>query len=220
MLGLLGGTFDPVHRGHLALAQAALASGAVDRVRWIPAGRPPHRAGPHAGAAHRLAMVGLAIADQAGYELDAGEVDAAERGQPSYTVLTLERLRRELGPHQPLAWILGADAFVGLPTWHRWVDISALAHLLVTERPGSPLDRAALPAALRPLWDAARVETPAALAGAPAGRLYRFPMVADTVSATVLRQRLGTASGAADEMLAGLLPTTVLGYIRHHRLYA
>ena len=215
VLGLLGGTFDPVHNGHRALAEAALKSGAVDRVRWIPAGRPPHRGGPQASAADRLALVGLMIADQPAFCLDRGEIDAAERGEPSYTILTLERLRRELGPTQPLALILGADAFRGLPDWHRWQEIPALAHLLVTTRPGSALDPANLPEALRPLWAERRRADPAALASRPSGLLHQFPMTPCAVSATELRRRLPDPAADCD----GLLPPALLRYIRHHHLY-
>lgn len=215
VLGLLGGTFDPAHNGHRALAEAALASGAVDRVRWLPAGLPPHRAGPQASAEHRLALVELLIADQPAFELDAGEIGAAARGEPSYTVLTLERLRRELGPRQPLALILGADAFLGLPSWHRWAEIPALAHLLVTTRPGSTLLAASLPEALRGLWDNARIDDPKQLASAPSGLIHCFPMTPLDISATELRRRLPDP----DAPLDGLLPPALLRYIRHHHLY-
>lgn len=215
VLGLLGGTFDPVHYGHLALAQAALASGAVQRLRWIPAGQPPHRAGPAASAEHRLAMVRIAIADCPAFALDAGEVEAAARGEPSYTISTLERLRRELGAEQPLALVLGADAFLGLASWHRWQEIPPLAHLLVTTRPGFQLD-AAIPPALRPLWVAGRVEQAAELRKAPGGGVFCFNMPPARVSATAIRRLLPDP----DAQLAELLPPDVVRYIRHHHLYS
>jgi nicotinate-nucleotide adenylyltransferase len=214
VLGLLGGTFDPVHNGHRALADAALASGAVDHVRWIPAGQPPHRNGPAASAEQRLAMVRLMIEDQPAFGLDAGEVEAARQGQPSYTVHTLARLRRELGPDRPLALILGADAFLGLPGWHRWNEILPMTHLLVAVRPGFGLDPANLPEALRPLWalacdDLSRLRT------ASGGLLGRLPMAPVDLSATELRSHLPDP----DAPLDGLLPPAVVRYIRHHHLY-
>lgn len=215
VLGILGGTFDPVHLGHRALADAALASGAVSRIRWIPAGQPPHRSGPAASAEHRLAMVRLMIADQPAFEIDDSEVAAAQRGEPSYTVHTLERLRLKLGADQPLALILGADAFLGLPSWHRWTDIPRLTHLLVTHRPGSSLDPAELPEPLRRLWDAARTEHPARLAELPAGRIYHFPMSPIDLSATALRRHLS----GPDNGLDGLLPPALVRYIRQQNLY-
>ena len=215
VLGLLGGTFDPVHCGHLALATAALDSKAIDRVRWIPGGQPPHRAGPQARAEDRLEMVKLMIADHPAFELDDGEVLAAARGEPSYTILTLERLRRALGPEQPLALILGADAFLGLPTWHRWQEILPLTHLLITTRAGAMLDREQMPAALRPVWAKQQSKDPATLATVPGGLIYPFPMPSIDISATELRRRLPDPGAELD----GLLSPAVLRYIRHHQLY-
>ena len=215
VIGLLGGTFDPVHGGHRALADAALACGMVDQVRWIPAGHPPHRAGPAASAEHRLAMVRLMIADQPRFSLDDSEVIAAVRGEASYTVHTLERLRRELGPAQPLAWILGADAFLGLPAWHRWQDILPLTHLIVTTRPGASLQPSNLPEPLRPVWSAHLTEHPQELATQPGGRICQFPMTPVELSATELRRRLPDTTATFD----GLLPPAIVRYIRHHHLY-
>ena len=219
VLGILGGTFDPVHCGHRALADAALASGAVSRVRWIPAGQPPHRSGPVASAEQRLAMVRLLIADQPAFELDTSEVDAAALGAPSYTVDTLLRLRATLGPEQPLALILGADAFLGLPSWHRWREIPALTHFLVTSRPGSVLDAASLPDALHGLWSNARIDDPALLGHSPGGKIFGFAMPPRDISATLLRQRLRERGTTPDVKFDGLLSPEVVRYIRHHHLY-
>lgn len=223
MLGLLGGTFDPVHRGHLALCQAALASGAVSEVRWIPAGDPPHRAGPRADGGHRLRMVELAVAGLANCAVDDGEIRAAARGRRSYTVDTLERLRAELGPSRPLAWILGADAFLGLPSWHRWQALPALCHLLVAERPGSTLAERELPASLQSWWASRLTEDPGDLSAAPSGRIYRFALEPHPASATEVRHLLvgSDADGGTDrrERLNALLLPPVLGYIQQHHLY-
>ncbi|MGE8260938.1 MAG: nicotinate-nicotinamide nucleotide adenylyltransferase, partial [Stenotrophomonas sp.] len=114
-----GGTFDPVHLGHLAIARAARDQLQV-AVRLLPAADPPHRAAPGADAAQRLAMLALAIGDEPGLLLDRRELDRAERqpGVPSYTVDTLRELRAELGPRQPIAWLVGADSLLALPSWH------------------------------------------------------------------------------------------------------
>lgn len=217
VLGLLGGTFDPVHRGHLALCRAALAAGGVAAVRWIPAGDPPHRAGPRASGEHRLRMVELAVAGLANCAVDDSEIRAAAQGRRSYTVDTLERLRGELGPARPLAWILGADAFLGLPSWHRWQALPGLCHLLVAERPGSTLSAADLPTPLRAWWSARRAEHPGALAGAPGGLIYHFPLAPHPASATEVRRRLADADASA--RLDPLLPPAVLDYIQQHHLY-
>lgn len=209
-LGLFGGTFDPIHHGHLRLAESARESLGLARVRFIPAGQPPHRATPGAAGAHRLEMARLAAADNPAFEVDPAEVEAA---QASYTILTLERLRAELGPRRPLVLLLGVDAFLGLPTWRRWTELFDFAHLAVANRPGYALDGAALPPALA---DEARRRqaAPASLGEAPAGRLVQFNMTPLAISATDIRARC-----AAGQSLRYLLPPAVLDYISRHQLY-
>ena len=141
-LGLFGGTFDPVHFGHLRLAEESIRHLGLSGVRWIPAGQPPHRGTPQVTAQQRLEMVLRSAEKNARFSVDASEVEAAA---PSYTVHTLERLRRELGNEQPLVLLVGADAFAGLATWHRWRDIFALAHVAVSHRPGFPVEPGSLP---------------------------------------------------------------------------
>lgn len=208
-LGILGGTFDPVHRAHVALAAVALERLGLGAVRWIPAGQPRHRGQPGAAPADRLAMVQAAIASEPRFTLDASEVDSPE---PSYTVPTLERLRRELGPDRPLVLLMGADAFRGLATWHRWQEVFSLAHLGVATRPGFPLGDFVAPLAEQ----YARRLASAEFCG-PAGSIRTFELVAGTVSATEVRGLV--ASGAPDARLLELLPAPVLDYIRQHHLY-
>jgi nicotinate-nucleotide adenylyltransferase len=210
-VGILGGTFDPVHLAHLALAHAALDRLGIAQVRWIPAGQPPHRAPPHATAEDRLAMVRLAIAAEPRFVLDASEVHSSG---PSYTVHTLERLRRHYGPAKPLVLLMGADAFRGLRSWHRWEEILGLAHIAVATRPGFPLS--ALDAPLADLFGRCRLAS-ADFSLAPAGGIFAFELVAGTVSATEARTLIAT--GAPDAKLRALLPAPVLDYIRQHHLY-
>jgi nicotinate-nucleotide adenylyltransferase len=211
VVGVMGGTFDPVHLAHLALARAALDRLGLGKVLWIPAGRPPHRDPPHAAPADRLAMVGAAIAGEPRFTLDDSETHG---DAPSFTVRTLERLRRQLGHEQPLVLLMGADAFRGLTTWYRWQEIFSLAHLAVATRPGFPLEDFAPPLAAE---FAARRLAGADFAGRPAGGIHTFELVAGTVSATEARALI--AAGAPDARLLELLPAPVLDYIRRNRLY-
>jgi nicotinate-nucleotide adenylyltransferase len=131
-IGVFGGTFDPVHYGHLRTAFEMLQALRFDEVRFMPCGDPPHRGRTYANAALRLQMVQQAIAGQPGFVSDDREL---KREGPSYSVDTLATLREEF-PDRPLALIIGMDAFLGLPKWHKWRDILSLAHIVIAHRPG------------------------------------------------------------------------------------
>lgn len=212
-VALLGGTFDPVHYGHLRLADEVRTSLQLPDVRLVPAGDPPHRAGPQASAADRLAMLRLAVQEFPELRVDAREL--ARTGK-SYTVLTLEELRAE-DARRPILLLLGADAFHGLPTWHRWREIPDLAHIVVVARPGSELE-AGLPEALRSAWSRRRVTDPRRLKDAPAGAIYVQSVSPQPVSATQIRAQL-SRGGDGRSSLRELLPHAVLAYIDQHRLY-
>jgi nicotinate-nucleotide adenylyltransferase len=209
-VGILGGTFDPVHSAHLALAETARRRFGLGRVLFIPAGQPRHRHAPQAPAADRLAMVRLAITDRDDFELDAGE---ALSDAPSYTVPTLLRLRERFGTRVPLLLLVGADAFLGLPSWHRWRELFDLAHIAVATRPGYALDAAAMAAAAPDLAQEFRQRQHGDL-GAAAGAIASFPLVAGTVSATETRALLAAGRDPGD-----WLPPGILDYIRTHHLY-
>jgi nicotinate-nucleotide adenylyltransferase len=214
-LGVLGGTFDPIHTGHLRLAEEAREALGLGGVRLIPAGRPPHRGEPGSTADDRLAMARLAATGNAAFAVDDGEVRSQHK---SYTVLTLERLRAELGPQQPLVLILGADAFEGLPTWHRWTELFALAHIAVANRPGYAPHGRRWPATLSPALDLAcrgrRTADPAALRTAPGGHVIPFDMTPLAISASLIRDLVGNGQSPRY-----LLPDSVLDYIAAHHLY-
>ena len=210
-LGLFGGTFDPVHFGHLRLAEESISHLGLAGVRWIPAGQPPHRGVPQVTAAQRLAMVLRSTAGNAHFSVDASEVEAAA---PSYTVNTLERLRAELGKEQSLVLLVGADAFAGLASWHRWRDIFALTHIAVSHRPGFPVAVSSLPEALASEFNDRLLTTTSALKDAPAGRITTFAMTQLAISATQIRKLLANGLSARY-----LLPDSVLDYIQHHQLY-
>ncbi len=179
-LAILGGTFDPVHIGHLRAAWEA--SEALDaEVRLVPAGVPPHRPQPVAKAAERVAMLRAALAGQACLSLDLREL---ERAGPSYTFDTLASLRAQIGAQRPLILLAGADACAGLPTWHRWRELFDLAHLCVLTRPGHALP---LPGELAAETAPRRVTAAAALRESPAGRVYELAVTPLEISATGIR---------------------------------
>ena len=213
-LGLLGGTFDPIHFGHLRLAEEAREALQLDTVALIPAGDPPHRSTPLSSAAHRLALVRLAVAGNPALTVDDGETLGDGK---SYTVLTLERLRAQHGK-RPLVLILGADAFNGLPTWHRWTDLFELAHIAVANRPGTAPHARRWPEVLNePLAHACEgriARDPACLRRHPAGKVVPFDMTPLAISASLIRDLIRSGHSARY-----LLPDSVLAYINTEALY-
>jgi nicotinate-nucleotide adenylyltransferase len=215
LLVLYGGTFDPVHNGHLAIARAARAALQVD-IHLMPAADPPHRPPPGAVAGDRVAMLQLALADEPGLlpdrrELQRHGVDGARR---SYSVDTLRGLRAERGADAPVALLVGADSFIGLPTWKSWRELFGLAHFIVASRAGSPLD-GELPL---PLADALRgrvVASPESLRLQPAGRVLYLRQPLHAQSATDIRHRI-----AAGQPWRHLVPVAVADYIQLNGLYA
>jgi nicotinate-nucleotide adenylyltransferase len=206
-LAIFGGTYDPVHIGHLRVAWEA-AEALDAEVRLMPAHVPPHRAQPLASASDRVAMLRLALAGQSRLALDQRELS---RPGPSYTVETLRDLRREIGPQRPLLLLVGADAYAGLPTWHDWVELYALAHLVVLTRPGHPVEWTGV---LALETRARRADRAAILRDAPGGRVLELAVTPLEVSASYLR-----AEFAAGREPRYLVPDAVLAYIRAHRLY-
>lgn len=197
-IGILGGTFAPIHTGHLRLARFARARLGLAEVRLVPAASPPLRAKPAIAANRRLRWVKLAIAREPRLVADAREL--ARRG-PSYTVDTLESLRAEF-PRASLCLLLGQDAARQLPRWHRWRELPRLAHLVFFARPGS---RPALPAPLARLLRGRRAAGARELRRAPAGLWLRAALPPRAISASDLRRRL-----AAGLSVRGLVPDTVL----------
>lgn len=137
-VGVLGGTFDPPHIGHLILAEEAWWQLGLDHVLLVPAGDPPHKRGaPLSAAAHRVRMVELAIADNPHFELSRVDVD---RPGPHYTIDMIHLLRRQLGPETEIFFLMGLDSLVELPNWHRAADLIAACHLAALTRPAVELD--------------------------------------------------------------------------------
>ena len=132
LIGVFGGTFDPIHYGHLRSAFEMLQVLRFDEIRFMPCGDPPHRTETFANAEHRLEMVRVAVEGQAGFVVDDREL---RRGGPSYSIDSLLSLREDF-PQRSLGLIVGMDAFLDLPSWHRWREILDIAHIIVAHRPG------------------------------------------------------------------------------------
>jgi nicotinate-nucleotide adenylyltransferase len=181
-LAIFGGTFDPVHLGHLSVAWEA-AELLDAEVRLMPASVPPHRPAPIANAPQRAAMLRAALQEQSRLTLDTREL---ERSGPSYTIDTLTELRAEQGD-RPLVLLIGADAFAGLPAWHRWRELFDVAHIGVLSRPGVD---AALPAELEAEVASRLVADAAELRASPAGKVIELAVTPLEISATRIRELL------------------------------
>jgi nicotinate-nucleotide adenylyltransferase len=189
-IGLFGGTFDPVHNAHVALAHAALDALGLDHVRWIPAGQPWQKERSITAADHRVAMVQAAIADEPRFLLDRTEVD---RSGPSFTLDTVRHLSAAF-PGTRGVLVIGQDQYAGLHTWRDWKALLGLVELAVANRPGD-------------------IRHPHPEVLAHPHRVVPLPMLA--ISATDIRARV-----AAGQDISRLVPPGVARYIELHRLYA
>lgn len=212
-IGILGGTFDPIHDGHLRLAEELGETLRLEQVLIVPSGTPPHRGAPAVAAEHRLAMVRLAAAGNPRLKVDDREL---RRAGPGYTYDTLAELRAEYGAARPLVLLIGADVFLEFATWHRWHEIFGLAHVAVAHRPGSPVERwrDRMPQPLAREYSARLMQQPLAAHLSPAGGIVVVPFTALDIAATAIRDML--RAGASPRYL---LPGAVLDYIRAKRLY-
>ena len=188
-VGILGGTFDPVHNAHLAIARRALEALGGARILWLPTGAPSYREPPVAPTAHRVAMLKLAIEGEPRFALDERELAAGASG---YTFDTLTALRGELGAATPLVILIGSDQYAKLGTWHRTDELFGLCSFAVFARPG---------------WKAGDHR-------APRNGVVHVPMEPLSISASDIRARIGRGAD-----VSAMLPGAVLRYIQRHRLY-
>lgn len=209
MRALFGGTFDPIHHGHLQLGQALAQLVGLQRITLLPNRQPHYRTPPLATIEQRLTMIQLAIQEEPLFTIDDREL---RRPTPSYTLDSLQAIRDELGAQQPLAFILGQDAFLTLPHWHQWQQLLHYSHLLVGSRPGYSSDH--WPHPLQSYWAARQVMEPQRLHQAPQGYLYFASLPPSPISATLIRQRL-----QRNESCCQLLPASVQAYIQQQGLY-
>ncbi|MCB1683485.1 MAG: nicotinate-nucleotide adenylyltransferase [Pseudomonadales bacterium] len=207
MICLFGGTFDPIHLGHLHAALSVCDALDVPQIRLILSARPSHRTAPGASIAQRWEMLKLACASDQRLVPDDREM---RRSAPSFTVDTLAEIRGE-NPGEPLVWVIGSDAFALLASWYRWEQVLELCHLVVLNRPGHPLT---LEPRLKALMARAQTTAIADLHEQSAGRILVLERDMEQVSAEAIRKAL--SQGAE---VAHLLPAAVDTYIRTHRLY-
>lgn len=206
-IGVMGGMFDPIHQGHLSTAVLARETFSLDVVRMLPCGSPVHRNRASASDDDRIAMLGLAIKSHAGLALDARECLSQE---PSYTFNTLSAIKTE-NPGSRLFFILGVDAFNTLPTWHRWRELFAVAHMLVITRPDWDIQ---MSAELTEENEKRQVRSYEEMQQHNAGKILISALQPQAVSSSEIRALL-----KADKPLSGLLPEAVLDYIYNHKLY-
>ena len=206
--GVLGGTFDPVHYGHLRSALELVERLNLERLRLMPCARPPHRAAPPCSPEHRAAMVELAVAGEPRLVCDTRELHRAGK---SYTIDSLEELRAALGAETGLCMVLGCDAVLGITHWHRWRELLDWAHIIVLARPGWELPQTGEVAS----WlRQHRLGDREALSERPAGGILIEELRPLDISSTEIRHLLGAGLSARY-----LLPRSVLEYIETHQLY-
>lgn len=212
-IGLFGGTFDPVHFGHLRLATELAEAFRLEKVLFLPAGLPYHRGHEaHASADERLTMLKLAIQRDSRFDVDDREL---RREGPTYSYDTLAQIRAERGPEATLVFLAGSDAFAKIHEWHRWTELFDLAHFAVAiradDRDWGTRGPGAFP---RELWPRITLNL-RELLSAPAGRVMTFAMTPLAISSTAIR-----AAAAEGSSIRYLTPDPVVEFVRSHRIYS
>lgn len=208
-IGLLGGTFNPIHFGHLRMAQELAEALSLNEVRFIPSANPPHKSAPNVSAEHRAAMVQLAIANNPLFTFDDREL---RRTGASYTIDTLQSLRDELGAYASVVLFMGSDAFTKLHTWHRWQEIISLCHIALVQRPLA--SKEPLPKVLETFLHNHYTENAQDLHETCAGLITMQAITPLEISSTAIRSALQNKQSARY-----LTPDCVLDYIEQHQRY-
>lgn len=225
MIGILGGTFDPIHFGHLRPAVEICEKLSLKELRFIPSAKPPHRWQPEASAEHRLKMVKMAIKAYSKFVIDEREYHRlAESNVASFTIDTVRSIREEIGDKEPLAMIVGMDAFQSFTSWRDWEDILDTVHLIVASRPGYSLqDKQSKTSkqseADKPIkdidWAEQRLETNVdQLHESASGKIYFCDVTQLDISATFIRQQINEGNSCTY-----LTPKKVNKYIKKNTLY-
>ncbi|MFZ9641841.1 MAG: nicotinate-nucleotide adenylyltransferase [Candidatus Methylopumilus sp.] len=209
MIGILGGTFNPIHNGHLHVAERLQHALGFDAIRLMPAAIPALKHQPSVSAAQRAEMVKLAIADHAALQIDTREL---ERPGPSYSIDTLISLRAELGEQRSICWLIGSDAFAKLNTWHRWETLLDYCHFVVVKRPQT---EDSIPhAQVQALIAAHQTDDASQLKNTAHGKILMQEIAALDISSTYIRQQIALKGDVSQ-----LIPKSVLNYIQQHHLY-
>jgi len=209
MIGILGGTFNPIHNGHLHLAERLNQTLAFEAIRFMPAAIPALKDMPNVSAEHRADMVKLAIVNHPTFEIDIREL---EREGPSYTIDSLISLRKELGDKVSICWLIGSDAFARLYTWHRWNELLNYCHFLVVKRPHS--EALNWSSEVDALIVAHQTNDVNALKNSANGKILIQEIAAFNISSTQIRQHIASKTDVSNFM-----PRSVMKYIHHHQLY-
>ena len=207
-VAIMGGTFDPIHNGHLRTAVEVLDRYHYSELRLNPCFQPVHKGWPSVSPQQRLEMAKLAISGDSRLRVDSREMD---REGPSYSVDTLRDIRSEIGPNESLIMVLGMDSFLSLPTWQNWQELIQYSHLLVVSRPGWEPD---LISELSAFCENYRAASSHELQCAPSGRVWFETLTPLGISSSMIR-----ALARKNESIAYLLPEPVQKYIEQHQLY-
>lgn len=210
-IGLLGGTFNPIHFGHLRLAEEISEHLALDEMRLIPASVPPHKVAPQVSAEHRANMVNLAIQNNQKFVLEDCEL---QREGASYTIDTLIDLRKKLGKEISLYLVMGSDAFAYFDTWYRWQEILNYCHIVLVQRPNHENTVEIFSNSIKHFYNARYKENLQDLQKCSGGFITTQTITPLAISSTDIRERLNNKKS-----VRYLLPQTVLEYIEKHQLY-
>lgn len=207
-IGIFGGTFDPVHLGHLRTAIEIREKFFLQDVYFVPCQVPVHKAPTIASAFDRMAMLNLAVASEPNFHVDDREI---QRGTPSYMIETLQSFRTQFGPEQPLALILGSDVLNDFTTWRNWEQIFDLAHLIIVPRGVSSYR---MSSELQAILSFRKNKTPKTIVHSPAGEVFLQRVTKFDISSTLIRSKI-----AKKQNPRYLIPEQVLGYIRERGIY-
>lgn len=210
LVGILGGTFSPIHYGHLRMAEELATALSMDELKFIPAASPPHKDNVTVSAVFRSAMVKTAIANNPRFSIDGCEL---RRTGPSYTIDTLISLRKSLGEDTSICLIMGSDAFIKLNTWHRWKELLDYAHILLVQRPSAE-PQGKIPAELEAFMQENYTDQHADLSNEKSGFIMMQATTLQDISSSYIRRLL-----EEEKSIRYLVPDTVADYIDKHKLY-